>query len=639
MKSLQLFYKLVISLTLLFFSNYTLAEVTIEAPSEVHAGETIVIKWQGPNNSGDFITLVEAGTPEGQYQTYTYLSNNRNANIIAAAKPGNYELRYAAGSGYKTLARTQITILESNTTLKSAPTARVGEMLSVDWSGPNASGDFISVTHKDGKEGSYLKYSYTSYGSPAKVRVPLEPGDYEVRYSSGNRYATLARIPLKVIANNVSVSSVPSALSGSTVSVKWVGPNSDGDFISAVKKGARNGAYETYTYLNQNPASLVLPEGEGEYEIRYASGDGYKTLASTTITLTAATASMKVLEPVYTNRPFKVEWQGPNNERDYITIVKAGAKEKTWLSYTYTRWGNPLSIQAPKEAGDYELRYATGSSYTTLARIPVKVLASKTPGTLYVSQAISTSSSGGQTGNSNNAVEIILDASGSMLKKQNGQRRIDIAKQALETLIDETLPDKASVAIRAFGHIKADSCDGEIVLPLSPLNKQQALRTINSVTPKNLAKTPIAASLEMVEKDLAMVDGMRKVILVTDGEETCNGDPEQVIKSLKEKGINVQINIVGFAIDDFGLKQTFQKWAELGNGRYFDANDKQELAKTIQEATKRTYQVLTPEDRVISSGTVNGSPIDLLPGKYKIKLDKQMKTVEIKSDERSSVSF
>ncbi|MCW8877428.1 MAG: VWA domain-containing protein, partial [Kangiellaceae bacterium] len=377
----------------------------------------------------------------------------------------------------------------------------------------------------------------------------------------------------------------------------------------------------------------------GEYEIRYASGDGYKTLASTTINLTAATASMKILGLVYTNRPFKVEWQGPNNERDYITIVKVGAKEKSWLSYTYTRWGNPLSIKAPKEAGDYELRYATGSSYTTLARIPVKVLASKTPGTLYVSQAINTSSSSEQTSSSKNAVEIILDASGSMLKKQNGQRRIDIAKQALESLIEQTLSDKDSVAIRAFGHIKADSCDGEVVLPLATLDKQLALKTINGVTPKNLAKTPIAASLAMVEKDLANVSGMRKVILVTDGEETCDGDPEQVIESLKEKGINVQINIVGFAIDDFGLKQTFQKWAELGNGRYFDANDKKELAKTIQEATKRTYQVLASDNKIIASGTVNGSPIDLLPGTYQIKLDDRIKTVEITSDEQSSISF
>ena len=45
-------------------------------------------------------------------------------------------------------------------------------------------------------------------------------------------------------------------------------------------------------------------------------------------------------------------------------------------------------------------------------------------------------------------------------------------------------------------------------------------------------------------------------------------------------------NIVGFAIDDFGLKQTFQQWAELGNGRYFDAHDQKELSKTIQEASQ-----------------------------------------------------
>ena len=267
MKSLRRFNNAFALFALLLFSQHAFAGAKVAAPQTVNAGETILIKWQGPNNSGDFITLVEAGTPEGQYQTYTYLSNNRDARIIAVAKPGNYEIRYASGSGYKTLASTPIEILDSVTTLESAPTAKAGEMLLVKWSGPNASGDFISITQKDGKEGSYLKYSYTSNGSPAKVRVPIEPGDYEVRYSSGNRYATLARAPLKVVANKVSVSTVASALSGSTIAVNWDGPQSEGDFISAVKKGARDGAYETYTYLNKNPASLVLPEGEGEYEI------------------------------------------------------------------------------------------------------------------------------------------------------------------------------------------------------------------------------------------------------------------------------------------------------------------------------------------------------------------------------------
>jgi Mg-chelatase subunit ChlD len=38
-------------------------------------------------------------------------------------------------------------------------------------------------------------------------------------------------------------------------------------------------------------------------------------------------------------------------------------------------------------------------------------------------------------------------------------------------------------------------------------------------------KTPLAAALERVAADLSEVDGPKIVVLVTDGEETCGGNP------------------------------------------------------------------------------------------------------------------
>ncbi len=60
------------------------------------------------------------------------------------------------------------------------------------------------------------------------------------------------------------------------------------------------------------------------------------------------------------------------------------------------------------------------------------------------------------------------------------------------------------------------------------------------------------------------------------GEETCDGDAEAVIQSLQDKGFNISLNIVGFAIDDAELSDTFESWAELGGGRYLPANDQGE---------------------------------------------------------------
>lgn len=49
--------------------------------------------------------------------------------------------------------------------------------------------------------------------------------------------------------------------------------------------------------------------------------------------------------------PFAVRWQGPNNPRDYITVVLKGAREGEYGVYEYTAKGNPLSVLAPPVAG------------------------------------------------------------------------------------------------------------------------------------------------------------------------------------------------------------------------------------------------------------------------------------------------
>jgi Ca-activated chloride channel family protein len=43
-----------------------------------------------------------------------------------------------------------------------------------------------------------VNYAYASRGSPVTLRMPKEPGDYELRYIQGNK-KLLARRPIKVV--------------------------------------------------------------------------------------------------------------------------------------------------------------------------------------------------------------------------------------------------------------------------------------------------------------------------------------------------------------------------------------------------------------------------------------------------------
>lgn len=86
--------------------------------------------------------------------------------------------------------------------------------------------------------------------------------------------------------------------------------------------------------------------------------------------------SVKGPAAVQPGASFEVEWTGPNGERDYVTIVKAGAAKWTNEPYFYTGSNpSPASLTAPATAGAYELWYVKGDDSTVLAKAPIAVSA------------------------------------------------------------------------------------------------------------------------------------------------------------------------------------------------------------------------------------------------------------------------
>lgn len=219
------------------------------------------------------------------------------------------------------------------------------------------------------------------------------------------------------------------------------------------------------------------------------------------------------------------------------------------------------------------------------------------------------------------AVEIILDASGSMLQQMEGQRKIEIARGVLTDLVNNELPPGAPVALRVFGNREADSCRTDLEIPLQPLDRAAATQILQGITAINLARTPIADSLRKVADDLAGATGPRVVVLVTDGEETCNGDPAQVIRDLRSQGYDVRVNIVGFDVADPALQALFQEWAKLGGGVYINAADAAELGKAVVQAVRPAYRITDASGNVIATGVVGGDPVAVPAGIYAVDVD------------------
>ncbi|MFT3810603.1 MAG: VWA domain-containing protein [Micropepsaceae bacterium] len=216
-------------------------------------------------------------------------------------------------------------------------------------------------------------------------------------------------------------------------------------------------------------------------------------------------------------------------------------------------------------------------------------------------------------------VLVILDASGSMLKKLGKKRRIDIAKETLTQLTQVMLPEGTPFAMRVFGDTRPDSCETNLRIPLAPLDRPAARTAIDAIKSVNKAKTAIGASLAQAASDLG-AGGQKLIILITDGEETCDGDPLAEINRLNETGLDVRVSIVGFAVDDQALKDTFAQWASAGGGGYFDATNSEELAPAVARALLPSFEVVAADGSVVATGVAGGPPLEVTPGTYTIRV-------------------
>jgi hypothetical protein len=449
------------------------------------------------------------------------------------------------------------------------------------------------------------------------LRAPDVAGEYELRYLLGSGgYPTLGRRAVTVTGTGASLEALETIAAGSPITIGWQGPDNDRDFITIVPAGAAARSYEGYVYTARgNPATMHAPEVAGDYEVRYLTGQSYATLAARPLTVTAVSATLEAPSSAPARDAVSVTWEGPGNPLDYVVIVPVGSDNAASGPFAYVSRGKTLRIATPEEPGEYELRYLTSGKKLTLGKRAISIAPRAAPGELRVLDAAA-----GSVDLTGATVAVVLDASGSMLQRLNGERRIDIAKAAITELVNKTLPESVAFTLRVFGHKEADSCRSDLEIAAGPLDRAKAASAVASVTAMNLARTPIADSLRLAAGDASGHSGPLLIILVTDGEETCDGDPAAVIRELAAGGTEVRVNIVGFAIDELMLQETFAEWARLGNGRYFNAGDAEELTAGLRESVEQPFTVVDADGRIVASGTVNGPPVSVAAGSYRVVL-------------------
>lgn len=191
-------------------------------------------------------------------------------------------------------------------------------------------------------------------------------------------------------------------------------------------------------------------------------------------------------------------------------------------------------------------------------------------------------------------VVLILDASGSMAGRVNGDQKMDLAKREAGRFMRDLAGD-LPVGLMVYGHKgsnkeegKAESCAGvDWAVPVGK-SRGDVSKKIADLGPTGW--TPLAGALDFAATELGNMPPVKEgadstpvVYLISDGEETCGGDPVGSAKALHEAGVKATVHVIGFDVDD-ETRTELEAIAEAGGGAFYPAKDAQALREHLNAA-------------------------------------------------------
>lgn len=221
-------------------------------------------------------------------------------------------------------------------------------------------------------------------------------------------------------------------------------------------------------------------------------------------------------------------------------------------------------------------------------------------------------------------IEILIDCSQSMKEGLGGplspghEEKMNAAKKVLEQTM-QNIPSDVNVGLRVFGQSftndpYVDCQQTALLVPIGNHNRRSIVERVSQIRPFGL--TPLTYALREAGNDLMDVNGLKQIILISDGAETCGQDPCAMVRYLTSHGINMKIDIVALGIrrSDYTARDQLNCIANQTGGKYYDANTTAELVDSIRQAVKQAVGEAKVSGKVLTKlkpGTLDKMPADL----------------------------
>jgi len=219
------------------------------------------------------------------------------------------------------------------------------------------------------------------------------------------------------------------------------------------------------------------------------------------------------------------------------------------------------------------------------------------------------------------AVEVVVDASRSMWGQIDGEAKMTIAKNILQD-VSYWFPEDLDLALRAYGStspsVNNNCADSALLVPFAEYNREPIRGAISGLRPTG--QTPIAYALNQAAHDFGSLQSDRAVVLVTDGIESCGGDPVQAARDLSLQGITV--HVIGFGLGNVADEDaaSLRAVASASGGRYVVAGSAEELKVALAETVATSFSVYKGSTEVATGSLGSPGQLFLPEGDYRVEL-------------------
>ena len=180
----------------------------------------------------------------------------------------------------------------------------------------------------------------------------------------------------------------------------------------------------------------------------------------------------------------------------------------------------------------------------------------------------------------------IIDFSNSMGEYLEHKTKASQIKSLMRQILPQ-ISDETEVGVRVYGHtcniFAYNACrSSELLVPLKKGNSILINNSLAKLRPRGM--TPITYSLKQgVNKDLKDKNGIKHIILLTDGGENCDESPcDYAIELMKERR-DIKIDVVAFNVHDSNDLDQLKCVADVTSAKFVQADTNAQLVQSMQD--------------------------------------------------------